>query len=824
MRENIFATVKRKKNLMIKTKKIDVLIQDQDGTVIYQKDQFEVPIDWSDTAATIVASKYSTNTEFSVLDIVNRVTDQIGDWGWDQGYFTIGEPEDPQAFTRNKDKFKNLLKNILINQRASFNSPVWFNCGVEENFNQMSACFILPIEDNMESILQHTVTEGTVFKSGSGTGINVSKLRAKGELLSNKGSASGPISFMRGWDAFAGVIKSGGKVRRAAKLVCMDVDHPDIFDFIECKALEEEKAKILIQGGVTPEEAYSTVDFQNSNHSIRVTDEFMNTVMTEKEAQASWKLVNRGDKQEKKTSAKSLLRNAAEIAWATGDPGIQFHDRMNKDNPVPSLGEIVSTNPCSEFSSINSTSCNLASLNLVKYLTEFEGELTFNTDLFNKDIKVLITAMDILIEAADYPTPKIREMTIKTRPLGLGYSNLGGCLMLLGLPYDSEEGRSFAANITKQMTRAAYDQSIKLAEQLGSFEAFEKNKKQCLKIISRLTDASYKIDDDINEFGLRNSQLTLLAPCGTIGLAMDCDSTGIEPLFALKSKKLLAGGGTLEIIPRCVQKATSNLQSVYKTANEIHWKDHINMMAAVQPYLSGSISKTVNMPSDCKTQDVFDAYKYAWEKGLKSLAIYRDGSKDLQPLTQVKEETEEEEEEELDTEETEVEWTSIRRRLPDTRYGPNHTFNIAGFKGYITTGTYDSGELGEIFIIGSKLGSTMQGFLDSFATMISIALQYGVPLEKLVEKFKETQFKPQGITTNEDIRFCSSVPDYVFRWLATEFLDEEEQEEFEGTSEPTSIIETVILDGPACSNCGDLTQRAGACYVCKTCGETNGCS
>jgi len=788
----------------MKTRTLDIILN---GETI--KKDFEIPEFWSDRAATIVASNYAMDDENSAIDIIDRVVNQIGEWGWAQGYFdSTYEPNDDKSL----QEFKASLTDILLNQRAAFNSPVWFNCGVKENNNQMSACFIFPVEDNMEDILAHTTREGLVFRAGSGAGVNVSNLRAKGEKLSNKGSASGPLSFMKVWDRNAGSIKSGGKTRRSAKMVCMDVDHPDIMEFINCKRYEEEKMNILMDNGIEYDNAQSTVSFQNTNHSIRVTDEFMKACKDK----SNWDLINRGDKKAAKTlPANDILRQAAQAAWEIGDPGIQYDDRMNLDNPVPSLGRIESTNPCSEFSAVNSSSCNLASMNLVKYMstTQRKSSGWFHGSKFFEDIEVMITAMDILIDAADYPTEEVREITTSTRPLGLGFSNLGALLMRQGVPYDSVDALQIAKYITSRMSTAAYLASIKLAKRLGPFKHFERNKEVCYVIAERVTDGDVN-KESIEESGLRNSQLTLLAPTGTISFMMDCDTTGIEPLFALKSIKTLAGGGTMEIIPDCIEYCPN--EDAIVTASKVHWKDHINMMAACQPYLNGAISKTVNMSSDCTPEDFYEAYVYGWEKGLKAVAIYRDGSKAMQPLQDMDKEQPKEKE-------AKPEWAPVRRKLPDTRYGPTHKFNIGGFKGYVNASTYEDGSVGEIFINASKQGSTMQGILDSFATAISLALQYGVPLEKLIEKFKATRFEPNGFTTNEQIRICSSVIDYVFRWLELEFMDSDAEEH--DKIEPSSVAPPVMTyDGPSCMACGGLTQRQGTCFVCTTCGETTGCS
>jgi ribonucleoside-diphosphate reductase alpha chain len=840
----------------MKTRKVDVKITNPDGSIVFKQEGFEVPDGWSDRAAGVVCNKYAADGENSAIDIIDRVVDQITEWGEEQGYFRNQDNTDND--TSIISKFSNDLKDILIDQRAAFNSPVYFNAGTDSGSNQCSACFIFTVEDNMEDILDHVKREGMVFKSGSGAGINISKLRAKGEKLSNKGESSGIISFMKIYDVNAGSIKSGGKNRRSAKLVCLDVDHPDIMEFIECKKLEEEKIKILKEGGISSEEAQSTVAFQNANHSIRVSDKFMKAVQNNE----NWELINRGDgKVSSIIPAKDILRKAAECAWETGDPGIQFDDRMNKDNPVPLSGRIYSTNPCTEFSAIDNSSCNLASLNLVKYLKEDGG---FDKVRFSEDIKVLITAMDIIIDAADYPTKEVRDTTLDTRPLGLGFTNLGAYLMLKGLPYGSEEARKEAAEITKFMTYSAYSQSIELARQLGSFNAFEDNLKTCVDICERLIDSD-ELSQGIIREGLRNSQLTLLAPTGTISFMMDCDSTGVEPLFALKTTKTLAGGGTIEIVPNCInliadklaaegndigmniEKGINNLpkeqKAIFKTANELSWKEHVDMLAAVQPHLNGAISKTSNLSSDATIEDVEDAYMYAWESGIKALAIYRDGSKDMQPLSATPQETATDPLSVSGQVSTNVEKAEksekgrgarvqdpVRRAMPKTRDSVTHKIDLPGFEGYITVGMYKDGRPGDIFIKASKEGSTIGGLLDSFAIAISFALQYRVPLEVLVRKFKDTRFEPSGWTGNSDIPVCSSVVDYIFKWMEKNFIVEDDHffEKYDlETEEPPKNTpqdtQNKNYDGPPCINCGSLTQRSGSCFTCCSCGETTGC-
>lgn len=695
-------------------------------------------------------------------------------------------------------------------------------------------CFIYDVKDDMVDILAHAQREGMTFKSGSGAGVNVSKLRAKGELLSNRGKASGPLSFMRIWDQTAGSIKSGGKTRRSAKMVVMDVNHPDIEEFIECKRQEEQKALALIKAGFSREEAYSTISFQNANHSIMVTDEFMEAVDDDK----PWNLINRGDRKIAKTiRARELFRKITEVAWATGDPGIQFYDTINNFNPVPSLGKINCSNPCAEHVAINNSACNLASLNLVAYLQDGK----FNDDKFIEDIYVIITAQDIMIDMADYPTPETKEVAHKTRPLGLGFCNLGAYLMLQGMPYDSPDARDEAARITRLMTEAAYNISIRLAEIVGPYEAFIDNQEKNIEIVAELTE-NEELAEKARELGIRNSQLTLLAPTGTISFLMDCDSTGIEPLFALEFEKKLAGGGTLKMVPACVEKALSRggvtigvetisslvdeQRAVFKTANDISPHDHLLMMAACQPHLNGAISKTVNLPAEATVDDVEDIYMTAWRQGLKSVAIYRYGCKQDQPLSVHKEPEQEQEAVVLEPEK----WAAIRRKLPDTRQSITHKFDVNGFEGYLTVGFYESGEIGEIFIRPQKQGTTVQGLLDGFATAISLGLQYGVPPETFVEKFMNSKFEPAGFTRNEEIRMASSILDYMFKWIKIQLLDDDEDDPIVSVDIETTLPNQkkpsirMSFDGPPCPNCQTITGRSGSCYVCSQCGSTTGCS
>lgn len=822
--------------MKIKTRLVDATIRDKDGNIISGKENFEVPEFWSDNAARIAASKYATNSETSVFQIFDRVADRITEWGKKDGYFKRDSRHD-ESENILPEEFNEKLKDILYNQRACFNSPVLFNVGAKGHQEMASACFIFPVEDNMEDILEHTKREGMVFKWGGGAGVNASNLRAKGEALSNKGTSSGVLSFLRIWDKCAGSIRSGGRLRRSAKMVILNVDHPDIEEFIECKTKEEKKATLLIEAGISAEEAYSTVDFQNENHSIGITDSFMEAIKED----LNWAYKPRKDLDfpEKKLEAKDLFKKIATQAWETGDPGLFFIDRVNKDNPVPRSGRIDSSNPCGEFCAINSSSCNLASLNLIKYL---DNDGRFLEDSFCHDIIIMITAMDIIVSNASYPTKEIETTTKATRPLGLGFSNLGAALIQKGIAYNSKEGRDWAENITKLMTTYAYLQSIVLAKKLGPFEYFLENEESNLDLAMRLTetDETDLIWKRMKEYGLRNSQLTLLAPCGTIGFMMDCDTTGIEPLFAAKQIKELAGGGTMEIDPTCVKKYKEKHQQqekynseVLKTANEICWKDHILMVAACNKHLNGSISKTINMPNDAAIEDILEAYELAYDSGCKGITVYRDGAKALQPLSDSNKKKKE-----IKSTTIKEDAFPVRTYLSTTRKSITHKFEIRGFEGYLTVGLFEDGIPGELFIRASKQGSTILGLLDSFATMVSLGLQYGVPLQKLVEKFKSQTFEPNGITTNPDIRMCSSVVDYVFRFMENEFILKEQLEEAKKEVDQELLpgvaafnvnklekkMSSNSLEGPPCQECGGLTQKIGTCFYCSVCGSGTGCS
>jgi len=789
----------------------DAVITNEKGEVVFEQKGVEVPAFWSMLATNIVVSKYfhgqvgTPEREYSVKQLIERVARTITNWGIRDGYFASDE---------DADIFYNELAYLLVNQYASFNSPVWFNVGIEEK-PQASACFINSVQDTMESILELVKTEGMLFKYGSGTGTNFSTLRSSKEKLSGGGIASGPVSFMRGFDAFAGVIKSGGKTRRAAKMVILNVDHPDIIDFIKSKAEEEKKAHILIKAGYdpgfnVPGGAYDSVQFQNANHSVRVTDEFMKAVLEDKEWHTRY--VTTGEICDT-YRARDIMRMIAEAAWLCGDPGMQFDTTINNWHTCPNTGRINASNPCSEFMFLDDTACNLASLNLMKFRKE-DG--SFDVEAFRHAVDVLITAQEIIVDNASYPTKAIEKNSYDYRPLGLGYANLGALLMSLGLPYDSEPARAYAAVITAIMTGEAYRQSALIAKEMGPFRGYELNREPMLGVIRKHMSYVDKIDKSLipeelyesakkiwsetyelgQKYGYRNSQVTVIAPTGTIGFMMDCDTTGIEPDIALVKYKKLVGGGFLKIVNNTVPLALKKLGYTDKQIEEIvnyidkndtiegaphlkpehlpvfdcafkpakgkrfiHYMGHVKMMAAVQPFISGAISKTVNMPNDVTVDDVMQLYIDAWKMGLKAIAIYRDGSKGTQPLST----SIDDEKKTSAGEEKKVEFKPVRRRLPDERNSITHKFSVAGHEGYITVGMYPDGTPGEIFITMSKEGSTLSGLMDAFATAISLALQYGVPLKVLVDKFSHMRFEPSGFTNNPEIPIAKSIIDYLHR-------------------------------------------------------------
>lgn len=908
-------------------------IGSETGKLVFEQKDVEVPVAWSEMATNVVISKYfrgklgTPERETSIKQLISRVANTITDWGIDGGYFATDE---------DAETFRAELTYLILHQKMAFNSPVWFNVGVEER-PQASACFINSVKDEMESILELAKTEGMLFKWGSGTGSNLSTIRSSKESLQGGGTASGPVSFMKGYDAFAGVIKSGGKTRRAAKMVMLDVDHPDIMEFIRSKADEEKKAWALIDAGYdggfnVPGGAYDSVFFQNANHSVRVSDEFMQAL----EENGEWTTKAVTDGREIETfKACELMEEMAEAAWLCGDPGIQFDTTINDWHTCKNTDRIYGSNPCSEYMFLNDSACNLASLNLMTYRDE-AGDL--DVESFKKAVQLTITAQEILVDYAGYPTPAIERNSHAFRPLGLGYANLGALLMARGLPYDSDEGRAYAGAITALMCGEAYRQSAMIADTKGPFSGYPVNEEPMLGVIEMHRAKVDEIPEDWQEitawpvfeaakkaweealeagkeYGYRNAQVTVLAPTGTIGFMMDCDTTGIEPDIALIKYKKLVGGGYFKIVNQTVPEALVHLgysakerQAIVdylmendtiegapglkeehlpvfdcafvpaKGTRSISPMGHVRMMAAAQPFLSGAISKTVNMPNDTTAEEIAQVYRDAWKLGLKAVAIYRDGCKRTQPLSTKLDEKKSEEIQSpmaAPAPAAVANWgdKSRRRRLPDERPSITHKFSIAGHEGYITVGMYDDGQPGEVFITMSKEGSVVSGLMDSFATSISLALQYGVPLQVMVDKFSHSRFEPSGITNNPRIRFAKSVTDYIFRWLGDKFLSEElreqytsntqeeawrpgvilsptaakgeikepapsEKEEqsrsiFEGAKEGQVLFDatagraqaiTLQADAPPCTECGSIMIRAGSCYKCQNCGSTSGCS
>ena len=906
----------------------------KDGSVAFEQLGVEFPVTWSLNATNIVAQKYFRGTpgtderESSLRQVIDRVADTITTWGREGGYF-VDEAE--------ADNFRDELKFILVTQRAAFNSPVWFNIGVKGVPQQASACFILAVEDKMDAILNWYREEGVIFKGGSGSGINLSKIRSSAELLQGGGTASGPVSFMRGADASAGTIKSGGKTRRAAKMVILNVDHPDIEEFIWCKAKEERKARVLRDNGFDMDldgaDAFS-IQYQNANNSVRVTDDFMQAVKDD--ADWSFRAVTTGEPV-RTVRARDLWRQIATASWECADPGLQFDTTINKWHTAHATGRINGSNPCSEYMHIDNSACNLASINLLKYLDE-EGN--FDLDAYKHTIETMFTAQEILVGRADYPTEKIGENSRKFRQLGLGYANLGALLMALGLPYDSIEGRAWAAALTSLMTGHAYATSARTASRMGPFAGFAENERHMLNVLRMHRDASYEIADesivpaallragqeswesavrDGEEYGVRNAQATVLAPTGTIGLMMDCDTTGIEPDLGLVKMKKLVGGGNMvivnETIPRALRKVGYNPQQVDDIIayidteksilgaphlkaehvaifacsmgdNTIHYEGHVRMMGAVQPFISGAISKTVNMPEEASIEDIEALHMLSWELGLKAVAIYRDNCKVGQPLSTAKKD-DDKADAPAATASAVVEkivekviTKPVRQKLPRSRRGRTFEFRVADCKGFATIGEYEDGRPGEVFLTVSKQGSTLSGIMDAFAKSISYGLQYGVPMRAFVEAFVNMRFEPAGMTDDPDIRFAASIMDYLFRRLALEYMTYEEREELgifsiderlqptlpgveesgiqsvQGTevaADPKSIpsVEELVTqmelgiaptapvsdisaemkrpgqkhsDAPMCMQCGVQMNRAGSCHACPSCGSTSGCS
>ena len=873
----------------------------KEGGYAFEQRNVEFPKSWSQNATNIVAQKYfrgqleSPERESSVRQMIGRVVDTIREWGRKDGYFAA----DADAQT-----FSDELTHLLVTQKAAFNSPVWFNVGHEEK-PQCSACFILSVEDRMSSILNWYVEEGTIFKGGSGSGINLSPLRSSKEHLAGGGTASGPVSFMRGADASAGTIKSGGKTRRAAKMVVLNVDHPDIRDFIWCKAVEERKARVLRDAGfdmdLDGKDAYS-MQYQNANNSVRVTDEFMRAYLEDRD----WKLkaVLTSEAVEA-VRARDLMREISQAAWECADPGMQFDTTVNDWHTCPASGRINASNPCSEYMHLDNSACNLASLNLLKFL---DDDGNFDITGFKHAVDVVFTAQEIIVGNSSYPTEKIERNAKAFRQLGLGYANLGALLMARGLSYDSDAGRAWAGAITALMTGWAYRASAKIAEQMGPFAGYAPNRDAMLRVMRKHRAAADQIDANLipegllqaaksswdeaialgEEHGYRNAQASVLAPTGTIGLMMDCDTTGIEPDLALVKTKKLVGGGTMQIVNQTVPRALRKLgysddqvQSIvsyiaeHNTVAEapfmkeehypvfdcsmgdrpIHYMGHVKMMAAAQPFISGAISKTVNMPEHVTVEEVEQLYVEGWRLGLKAVAIYRDNCKVAQPLSADKKKGAKAGEPVV-----ELPGQPIRRRLPQNRPARTISFTVGDAEGYITAGEYPGDGIGEIFLTVSKQGSTLSGVMDAFAIAVSLGLQYGVPLEAFAGKFVNMRFEPSGITNDPDIRFASSIVDYVFRRLALEYLSgekraglgvqsiEERKEYVNGQLEANGgsasagddpgqprLIQLSdvpvaekpgarVLDAPLCYSCGSKMQPAGSCYVCSTCGSTSGCS
>ncbi|RMF42387.1 MAG: vitamin B12-dependent ribonucleotide reductase [Planctomycetota bacterium] len=918
-------------------------IEGDGGRVLFAQEDCEIPADWSQLATNVVVSKYfygEPNTpqrERSVRQLIHRVTRTIANWGIQDGYFDSAE---------DGERFYKDLTWLCLHQYGAFNSPVWFNVGlfheygvtgdrctwhynpdtrqVEQPENpyeypQASACFIQSVDDNMEDIMRLATSEAMLFKFGSGTGTDLSSIRSSREKLSGGGTPSGPLSFMRVYDSIAGVIKSGGKTRRAAKMQSLKVTHPDIMEFIQCKWKEEQKAHALIRQGYEANfngEAYSSVCFQNANLSVRVTDEFMEAVRDGRSWQTQW-VSNKAIGEPPTYEARELLDKMAQCAWHCGDPGVQYDTTINRWHTCPNSGRINASNPCSEYMFLDNTACNLASINLMKFR---QPDGTFDVDRFVSACRIFFIAQEILVDHASYPTDRIALNSHLFRPLGLGYSNLGSLIMTAGLPYDSDAARGLCGALTALLHGAANLTSAEMAGVVGPFEAYDENAEPMQRVMRMHREAVEQIDDagpaylkqaarDLwekvlelgDKYGYRNAQATVLAPTGTISFMMDCDTTGIEPDIALVKYKHLAGGGHLKIVNRSVAEglqtlgyAPEEVDAIVKYIDEndtiegapflkdehlpvfdcafkaakgtrsISWRAHVRMMAAAQPFLSGAISKTVNMPSDVTPKDIADAYYWGWELGLKAIAIYRDGSKQSQPLNTKKDG-------EATSTAPKVVYKPMRKRLPDTRQSITHKFNIAGHEGYLNVGLYPDGRPGELFITMAKEGSTVGGLMDAFGTAISMSLQYGVPLEVLVHKFSHTRFEPMGGTTNPDIREAKSIVDYIFRWLDLTFLSSsQETESAEGSTspvplpvaaqangngaaiaigavassnggtrktpvsatqpaaaEPTTSRDAQFLrfqtDAPICGNCGAITVRNGNCYLCHECGSSEGC-
>ncbi len=916
-RRRFFTPAKSKAYDELKWVKRDsVIINPTTGKAVFEQKDIEFPEGWSTNAINIVAQKYFTGTlgtaerEDSLKKLINRVVDTIARQGFQEGYFESEvEVED----------FREELKYILATQRAAFNSPVWFNIGAPARAQQASACFILAVEDTMPSILNWYREEGMIFKGGSGSGINLSGIRSSIEPLGKSaGTASGPLSFMRGADASAGAIKSGGKTRRAAKMVILNADHPDIEEFIWCKAREERKARDLQAAGwdmTLDGKDITSVQYQNANNSVRVTDEFMQAVENDEDYELRAVATS---KSVKRLKARDLFRQIAEAAWECADPGMQFDTTVNRWHTTPNAGRINGSNPCSEYMHLDNSACNLASINLLKYLNE-DG--SFDVEAFKHTVELVFSAQEILVGYSEYPTENIVKNARAYRQLGLGYANLGAMLMAQGLPYDSDEGRAQAAAITAIMTGHAYATSARLANRVGPFAGFHKDREGMLNVLKMHRAEVSKIDaslvaedllsaaatawDDAVElgdlYGVRNAQASVLAPTGTIGLMMDCDTTGIEPDLGLVKFKKLVGGGTMNIVNQTVPRALKvlgytkaqvddivNYIDVEKTItdaphlrkehfavfscsmgdNAIHYMGHVKMMSAVQPFISGAISKTVNMPEEVKVEEIEQLHIEAWKLGLKAVAIYRDNCKVAQPLSMTKKGADRNNDLPGSSEETVTEKvivkSVVRREMPKVRPSKTYSFTVSDCHGYFTVGEYEDGTPGELFVRVAKMGSTLAGLMDSFARSISYSLQYGVPLKVYVKGMTSMSFAPAGITDDPEIRTASSLIDYIFRRLAMDYLSFDDRLELGLASiddmpdEQTSMLDMEILpdttimseqkvavqsadvetkpekvattnkhrdqSAPMCFNCGNQTQKAGSCYVCSSCGSTTGCS
>jgi ribonucleoside-diphosphate reductase alpha chain len=873
----------------------DALIPGKSGPAFEQRD-VEFPRFWSQTATNIVAQKYfrgrmaSPERERSVKQMIGRVADTITGWGRQGGYFATEDEA---------ETFHAELKAILVNQYASFNSPVWFNVGFEET-PQCSACFILSIDDSMESILDWIRREGIIFRGGSGSGLNLSRLRSSKEQLSKGGYASGPVSFMRGADASAGTIKSGGKTRRAAKMVVLDVDHPDVEEFIWCKAREERKARVLEQAGYdmsldSPD--WASIQYQNANNSVRVTDAFMEAVAEGKE----WALTARTDGTVVETiDARGLLRDIAAAAWECADPGVQYDTTINAWHTSPNTGRINASNPCSEYMHIDDSACNLASLNLMKFRRE-DGE--FDVEMFEHAVDVVFLAQEILVGYSSYPTPEIGRNAKRFRQLGLGYANLGALLMARGFPYDSDEGRAYAAAITALMTGRAYRKSAEVAKRMGPHDGYAENRAAMVGVIAKHRAAVGNIDhtesvpDDLltgarrawdealeigEVHGFRNAQATVLAPTGTISFMMDCDTTGVEPDFSLVKSKKLVGGGEITIVNKTVPMALGELGYAPREVEEIvayiderggvvgaphlksehypvfdcaigeraiHYMGHVKMMGAVQPFISGAISKTVNLPEQTTIDEIARLFVESWQLGVKAIAIYRDNCKVAQPLSSSKD---------ASAGAAALVPVSVglahpqRRRLPDDRTEVGRKFKVGEYEGYIHVGLFEDGTPGDIFVDIAKEGTTLAGLMNSFMISVSLGLQYGVPLDVYVSKFSHMRFEPSGMTNDADIRVAKSIVDYIFRWMGKKFLSPDQQEEagiltpevkarlaaaysenphagaaaaaVESAPPGQTALFNQWEDAVECARCGGRMVRTGSCYTCRDCGTNTGCS